>query len=148
MVEVGDWKLYNIVYAMRTQMSWTHLRSLMSVKDPLAREFYIEMYGVEHWDTRTFEEKIDGQLFERTAISRRPEDVIKRQLAEVRNNNTIVPDMVFRSTYFLDMLGLPDVFAESDFCDDCIMKSECCGLFSTSKKQSPNIIHPIKALYL
>ena len=101
-------------YALRTQMSWTHLRSLMAVKDPLAREFYIEMYGIEHWDTRTFEEKIDGQLYERTAISRRPEEVIKRQLAEVSESNTIVPDMVFRSAYFLDMLGLPDVFSESE----------------------------------
>ncbi len=30
----------------------------------------------------------------------------------------------------------------AEFCDDCIMKSECCGLFATSRKQSPNI-HPI-----
>lgn len=103
-----------IAYATRTQMTWTHLRSLMSVKDPLARQFYMEMYHIEHWDSRTFEKQIDGQLYERTAISRRPEEVIKRQLAEVRENHAIVPDMVFRSSYFLDMLGLPDVFSESD----------------------------------
>lgn len=28
------------------------------------------------------------------------------------------------------------------FCETCRLKSECCGLFSTSKKQSPNL-HPI-----
>ena len=28
------------------------------------------------------------------------------------------------------------------FCDGCTLRSECCGLFATSKKQSPNL-HPI-----
>ncbi len=72
------------------------------------------MFRIEHWDSRTFEDKIDKHLYEHTAISRRPEEVIKRQLAEVRESHTIAPDMVFRSAYFLDMLGLPDVFSESD----------------------------------
>ncbi len=103
-----------IAYAVRTQLSWTHLRSLFSVKDPLARRFYVEMCALEHWDSRTFEEQIDGQLYERTAISRRPEALIRQQLDEVRKTHVIVPDMVFRSSYFLDMLGLPDVFSESE----------------------------------
>lgn len=67
-----------------------------------------------HWDTRTLEEKIDHQLYERTAISRRSDEIIKQELEKVKETNTIVPDMVFRSSYFLDMLGLPDIFSESD----------------------------------
>ena len=103
-----------IGYALHAQLTWTHLRSLFSIKDALAREFYIEMCSIEHWDSRTLEENIDKHLYEHTAISRRPEEVIKQQLAEVRDTHTIVPDMVFRSAYFLDMLGLPDVFSESE----------------------------------
>ncbi|MDD6854103.1 MAG: DUF1016 N-terminal domain-containing protein [Prevotella sp.] len=38
-------------HAVRTQLTWTHLRSLMGVEDPLARQFYAEMCAVEHWDT-------------------------------------------------------------------------------------------------
>lgn len=68
-----------IVYAVRTQFSWTHIRSLVSVTDPLARQFYMEMCRLEHWDTRTLDAKIDSQLYERTAISRKPEDVIKKR---------------------------------------------------------------------
>ena len=109
-----------IMYALRTQLTWTHLRSLMAVKDPLARSFYVEMCRLEHWDTRTLEEKIDGQLYERTAISRRPEEVIKRELSLVRDTNQMLPDLVFRSSYFLDMLGLPDVFSEKDL-EDAIL---------------------------
>lgn len=103
-----------IMYAVRTQLSWTHLRSLMTVEDRLARQFYMEMCRLEKWTTRILEEKIDAQLYERTAISRRPEEVIKAELGKVRENNSLQPDLVFRSSYFLDMLGLPDVFSESE----------------------------------
>ncbi len=103
-----------IGYAVRIQLNWTHLRSLMSIEDPLARSFYMEMCHLEHWGTRTLDEKIDSQLYERTAISSKPEEIIRKELEEVKETNAIVPDMVFRSSYFLDMLGLPDVFSEKD----------------------------------
>ena len=103
-----------IRYAVRTQFSWTQIRSLVSIKDPLARQFYMEMCRIEHWDTRTLDAKIDSQLYERTAISRKPEDVIKQELTQLKDENTLNPDLVFRSSYFLDMLGLPDIFSEKD----------------------------------
>lgn len=103
-----------IEYALRTQLTWTHLRSLMGIKDKLARSFYMEMCRIEHWDTRTLDEKIDAQFYERTAISRKPEEVIKRELETVKETNLLLPDLVFRSSYFLDMLGLPDIFSEKD----------------------------------
>ncbi|MBQ9469646.1 MAG: DUF1016 family protein [Bacteroidales bacterium] len=103
-----------IMYATRTQLTWTHLRTLMSVKDPLERQFYAQMCGIEHWDTRTLDEKIDQQLYQRTAISRKPEEVVRQELEEARDGNQLLPDMVFRSSYFLDMLGLPDIFTEKD----------------------------------
>lgn len=103
-----------IVYATRRQLYWSHLRSIMYLKDELARQFYIEMTALEHWDTRTLDEKIDNQFYETTALSRRPEDVIRKELAELKDTHIVNPDMVFRSSYFLDMLGLPDTFSESD----------------------------------
>ena len=79
-----------IISAVRTQFSWTHLRSLMSISDPLARQFYMQMCHYEHWDTRTLDQKIDSQLYERTAISRRPEEVIRQTLTETEEKNTLV----------------------------------------------------------
>ena len=63
--------------------------------------------------------KIDApQLFGGTAISNRrsrDEGVIKAELDKVKEKKRITArDMVFHSSYFLDMLGLPDVFSESD----------------------------------
>jgi predicted nuclease of restriction endonuclease-like (RecB) superfamily len=103
-----------IVYAVRIQLTWTHLRSIMFIEDEVARSFYMEMCRIEHWDTRTLEEKIDSQLYERTAISRKPEAVIKQELESIKGSNQLLPDLVFRSSYFLDMLGLSDVFTERD----------------------------------
>lgn len=60
-----------IVYATRIQLTWTHLRSLMFIKDPLERQFYAQMCSTEHWDTRTLDEKIDKQLYLQTALSRK-----------------------------------------------------------------------------
>jgi len=38
--------------------------------------FYVELARVEHWSTRQLRERIDSILFERSAISRKPEDAI------------------------------------------------------------------------
>ena len=103
-----------IVSAVRRQFSWTNLKTIMYLSDPLARQFYMQMCQHERWSTRTLEEKIDSQLYERTAISRRPEEVIRQTLDEVANTQMLVPDLVFRSSYFLDALGLPDSFSEKD----------------------------------
>ncbi|MCQ2330588.1 MAG: PDDEXK nuclease domain-containing protein [Paludibacteraceae bacterium] len=109
-----------IRYAARTQLTWTHLRSIMSISNELERKFYMEMCRIEHWDTRTLTEKIDGQLFQRTAISQRPEDVIRRELANLEQTDMLHPDVVFRSTYILDMLGLPDIYTEKDLEDSIL----------------------------
>ena len=77
----------------------------MGVKDPLARQFYMEMCKIEKWGTRTLDEKIDSQLFERTAISRKPEELIKKELQEVRSQGNVIPDLVFKNE-----LLLPDGF--------------------------------------
>lgn len=74
----------------------------------------MEMCRIEHWDTRTLSAKIDSQLYARTAISQKPEEQIKHELLQLKEENILQPDLVFRSSYFLDMLGLPTLFTEKD----------------------------------
>ncbi|MFV0555342.1 MAG: YhcG family protein [Mangrovibacterium sp.] len=109
-----------IVYAVRTQLSWTHLRTLMSIEDSLKRTFYMEMTRIEHWNTRTLDEKIDAMFYERTALSRKPEELIKKELEKIQTTNTLTPDAVFRSSYFLDTIGLVDAYSEKDL-EDAIL---------------------------
>ena len=113
-----------IVSATQRQLTWTHLKTLVYIKDPLERQFYAQMCCIEHWDTRTLDEKIDQQLYQRTAISRRPEDVIQKELEDYKQCNQLLPDMVFRSSYFLDILGLPDIYTEKDLENAIITQME------------------------
>lgn len=80
----------------------------------------MEMARIEHWDTRTLDEKIDGMLYERTALSRKPDELIKQELQQIQETNSLTPDVVFRSSYFLDTLGLADTYSEKDL-EDAIL---------------------------
>lgn len=110
-----------IVYALSRQLSWTHFRTLMYLKDELKREFYWEMTRLENWNTRTLKDKISSMLFERTAISKKPEDLIKQELKELREENKLSPDLVFRDPYFLGFLGLEDRYTEKKL-EDAILR--------------------------
>ncbi len=104
----------NIVHTLCTQLSWSHLRLIASMDNDLKRLFYIEMCKIEKWSVRTFQEKINSMLYERTAISKKPEETIKNELKQLNDSNQITPDLVFRDPYFLDFLGLKDTYSEKD----------------------------------
>ncbi len=103
-----------ILYAVSTQLTWTHLRSLMFIDDEVKRKFYMEMTRLEHWDTRTLDIKIDQMIYERTALSRKPQELIMEELQQIQQTDLLTPDVVFRSSYFLDTLGLSEVYSEKD----------------------------------
>jgi predicted nuclease of restriction endonuclease-like (RecB) superfamily len=103
----------NVVSLMR-QLSWTHFIALIPVKDPLQRDFYAQMCRIEGWDVRTLRSKIDSMLYERTAISGKPEDLARQELADLRDQDRLSPDLVFRDPYVLDFLDLKDTFSEKD----------------------------------
>jgi hypothetical protein len=67
-----------IVHSLGTQLSWTHLRELIAIEDPPKRRFYTELCRIERWSTRALKTKMDGMLFERTAIAKRPADDLRR----------------------------------------------------------------------
>lgn len=103
-----------IVASVTQQLTWTHIVELLPIKEPLRRDFYAELCRIERWSVRTLRDKIQGMLFERTAISKKPEQVIKSEIAGLRAEDKLTPDLVFRDTYFLDFLGLSDTFSERD----------------------------------
>lgn len=86
----------------------------MSVNGDLARNFYLTMAADQRWSKRTLKAKIDGMLYERTAISKRPEAVITDMLNELRDERKMTADLVFQDPYVLDFLGLHDAYSEKD----------------------------------
>lgn len=103
-----------IVSALRRQLSWTHIKSIIYIDEELKRLFYIEMCKIENWSTRTLQERINSMLYERTTISKKPEETIKKELQQLSKASQITPDLVFRDPYFLDFLGLKDTYSEKD----------------------------------
>ena len=103
-----------IVSALTTQLNWTHFVDLLPLNKPHQRDFYAEMCRIERWSTRTLREKIDGMLYERTALSKKPDKLIKKELADLREQDRLTPDLVFRDPYLLDFLGLKDTYSEKD----------------------------------
>jgi predicted nuclease of restriction endonuclease-like (RecB) superfamily len=103
-----------IVSALLRQLGWTHFTMLIPIQDGLKRDFYAEMCRLERWSTRTLRQKIDGMLFERTALSRKPEKLAAQELQKLREEDKLTPDLVFRDPYLLDFLGLKDSYAEKD----------------------------------
>jgi predicted nuclease of restriction endonuclease-like (RecB) superfamily len=103
-----------IVSTLSTQLGWSHFVEIIPLKDELQRDFYAEMCRVERWSVRTLRQKIGGMLFERTALSRKPGELAKQELAALRDEDKLTPDLVFRDPYFLDFLGLKDTYNEKD----------------------------------
>ena len=103
-----------IVAALLRQLGWTHFTLLIPIKDPLKRDFYAEMCRIEGWSTRELRRKMDGMLYERTALSKKPQELIRKELAALREKDELTPALVFRDPYMLDFLELADTYSEKD----------------------------------
>jgi predicted nuclease of restriction endonuclease-like (RecB) superfamily len=103
-----------IVYTLCRELSWSHLRLISHMEDPLKRTFYIEMCKLEKWSFRTFRERTKSMLYERTVISKKPEVTIKNDLELLKTEQKLSADLVFKDPYVLDFLGLKDTFSEKD----------------------------------
>ncbi len=110
-----------IVASLTQQLSWTHFVMLIPIPDNLKRDFYAEMCRIEKWNVRTLRKKIDSMLFERTALSKKPELVIQAEIERLRNEDFMTPNLVFRDPYVLEFLNLSDRYVEKDV-EDAIMR--------------------------
>lgn len=110
-----------IVATLWRQLSWSHFRELLPLKQPLQREFYAEMCRIEGWSVRTLAERIDSLLYERTALSRKPEALIRAELAVLRAKEEVSPALVLKDPYVLDFLGLTDHYLEKGL-EDAILR--------------------------
>lgn len=103
-----------IVQTLSAQLGWSHFKEIIPQQEELKRDFYAEMCRIERWSVRTLRKKIGGMLYERTALSKKPDKLIRQELAALRNEDKLTPDLVFRDPYVLDFLKLKDTYAEKD----------------------------------
>jgi len=103
-----------IVATLSRELGWSHFVEILPLKKPLEREFYAEMCRIERWSVRTLRERIGGQLYLRTAVTKQPEALIDTELKKLHVSGQMTADLVFRDPYMLDFLGLPDGYSERD----------------------------------
>jgi predicted nuclease of restriction endonuclease-like (RecB) superfamily len=103
-----------VIVALSRQLGWSHFVEIIYLPDPLQRDFYAEMCRIERWSVRTLRSKVQGMLFERTALSRKPAELARQELVALREEDKLTPDLVFRDPYFLNFLGLADTYSEKD----------------------------------
>jgi predicted nuclease of restriction endonuclease-like (RecB) superfamily len=103
-----------IDYAVRRQLSWTHLRTLMYLDDETKRSFYFEMCAHERWSSRQLSERINSMLYERTALSKQPGSLIEKEMETLQKEGPVSENLVFKDPYVLDFLGLHDAYSERD----------------------------------
>lgn len=110
-----------IVNTLCSKLSWSHFRLLSAIEDPLKRDFYIEVTQLENWSFRQLKERIESMLYERTALSRKPEETIRSDLALLRAEQKVSPNLLLRDPYILDFLDLNDRYTERDL-EDAILR--------------------------
>lgn len=103
-----------IVSQVATQLTWSHIIEILPLKNETQREFYLTMASAENWGRDLLRKEIDGMLYERTAISGKPEEMIRKELSSLREENSMSPDLVFKSPYFLEFTGLKGMYSERD----------------------------------
>ena len=109
------------VSALQRQLSWTHFKALIYVEEPLKRDFYCVLCRLEDWSSRQLHERMQSLLYERTALSRKPEGTIRHELNALRQEQQPSPALLLKDPYVLDFLDLQDRYLEKDL-EDAILR--------------------------
>ena len=109
-----------IVHSLSAQLTWTHFKTIIYIEDALKREFYVGMVKLDRWSTRTLKDRVDSQLYERTALSKKPDELIKHEIDKL-HSGTVSPNIILKDPYVLDFLELNDRYLEKDL-EDAILR--------------------------
>ena len=109
------------IATLSQQLSWSHFKELIVLEDTLKIEFYTQMSIAQNWGVRTLRERIDSMLYERTALSKQPDELIKNELNNIKQEE-FSKNMILKDPYFLDFLDINDRYLEKDL-EDAILRS-------------------------
>ena len=102
-----------IVGTLSRQLSWSHFIELAEISDTTKRLFYQQMSILYHWSVRQLRDQEDKMTYERSLIAAKPEDEQVKVLANVTEGD-ITPDVILKSSYVVDFLGLKRGFSEEE----------------------------------
>jgi len=109
-----------IVQTLSAQLSWSHFKELLPLNDSLKIEFYTQMSSIDKWSVRTLRDRIDSQLYERTVLSKKRDELISTELKKLKEGE-VKANMLLKDPYVLDFLELQDRYLEKDL-EDAILR--------------------------
>ena len=119
-------RLYNdekIVATLSQHLTWSHFIELAAIPKPNKRLFYQQMSIVNNWSVRQLRDQEDAMAYERSLIAAKPEDEQVKVLTTI-TQGTISPDVIIKSSYVVDFLGLEKGFSESELEDAVVEQLE------------------------
>lgn len=103
-----------IVSTLSRQLSWSHFVLICGIEEDLKRNFYAEMCRIQNWSVRGLKKHLDGMLYERTALSKKAEQVIDAQISKLQSQDEMSPELVFKDPYFIHFIGGKGYESEAD----------------------------------
>lgn len=100
--------------ALRTELSWTHYRSLMRIDNPSARDWYLQESISHNWSARALDRQISKLYYERLLASQ--DKALVESEAE-QHTQPLAESLrdYLRDPYILDFLNLQDkTYQESE----------------------------------
>ncbi len=94
-------------------LPWSHYVRLMSVPDDFARWFYEDEAIRGAWSVRQLDRQIGSQFFERTALSRNKEAMLRKG-QQPKPEDAVTLEETIRDPYLLEFLNLKDQYSEAD----------------------------------
>lgn len=105
---------FPIFQTVSGKFTWSHFLEFMKIEEELEREFYMTLSSNEGWSVRILKDRINSMLYQRTAISKKPEETIKNDLLKLQLENKMEPNLFIKDPYILDFLELSDTYSEKD----------------------------------
>ena len=112
-----------IAATLSHQLTWSHFVELIAISDPTKRLFYQQMSILYHWSVRQLRDQEDKMVYERSLIAAKPEDEQVKVLTTVADGD-ITPDVILKSSYVVDFLGLKRGFSEEELEDAVVEQLE------------------------
>jgi predicted nuclease of restriction endonuclease-like (RecB) superfamily len=107
------YRFFPIASALRTQFSWTHYKTLLSIENQLKRQFYEAEAAKNIWSSRELERQINSHLYERLLLSNEPESLLSVARSEKQPEDV---KEIIKDPMVLEFLGLrqESVYYEKD----------------------------------
>ena len=131
-------------------LTWSHFLELITIEDDTKRLFYQQMGIAEHWSVKQLRNKQDEMAYERSLLAVKPDDMMVKTLENISPHH-MEPDVVLKSSYVLDFLGLSGYYSEEDLENAIAKQLEChretTGEFHPGIRAGVCLLREAKTLY-